>query len=215
MKITVSFIAIFLFVVTSYAQSKTISKDEYDTAFRFAVTETNADYPVILKVRTTYLENGKTVGTVTDITENEAPGVSRNKKTEVEDGKETNQYQINAGYGKVFCSEDGVSWKPSQYECVSIRMIRGRRDTVSIEYSFTEKIVKGKKVKIYREYSVFSSSERNNKKEFQEKISTIDSRGFFITVVDTEGTLNPRTVSIKREQSWVTKAKIKPIVAPK
>jgi hypothetical protein len=72
----------------------------------------------------------------------------------------------------------------------------------------------GKKVKVYREYSVFASSTPNGKKEFRDEISTIDSRGFLINIVTTEGTLDPRTVTLIRKQSWDANTKIKSIVAP-
>ena len=121
---------------------------------------------------------------------------------------------MSVGFAKVFCSDDGVSWKPSKYECYGPVSIYGSREPESIEYSVTVKSAKGQEVKVYREYSVFAPSEGSKKKDFREKVSTIDSRGFFTTVVDTEGTLDPRTVTLIRKQSWVTKAKIKPVVSP-
>jgi len=213
MKILFSIFAIFLFFMSSSAQSQTISKDEYDKVFRFAVSETNADFPFIFEVITEFIENGKTVRTVTDLNERESAGHERIKRTDFANGHETNKYQIKVGFGNVFCSDDGVSWTSTKYECSSPTMFYGRREPESIEYSVTEKSVNGKRVRIYREYSVFAPSEGNKKKEFREKISTIDSRGFFITVEDTEGTLEPKTVTLKRKQSW-TKAKIKSIVSP-
>lgn len=213
MKISLSFIAIFLFFTSLSAQSRTISKDEYEKAFQFAVSETNADYPLIFKVITTFIEKGKTVRTETEVNENESSGHYRIKRTAIGKGEETNNYQITFGFGNIFCSDDGVSWKPSKYECPREIAIYGPRDAESAEYSVTEKSVEGKQVKVYREYYVFAPSEAS-KKEFSETVSTIDSRGFFITVVDTEGTLDPKTVTLKREQSWVTKAEIKPVVSP-
>lgn len=44
MKIALSFIAIFLLGVAIYAQWRTISKNEYDEVFQFAVSKTNTDY---------------------------------------------------------------------------------------------------------------------------------------------------------------------------
>jgi hypothetical protein len=73
MKIALSLVAIFLFIVTSRAQSRTISKDEYEKVFEFGVSKTNEAYPVIFKVTTVFIENGKTVRTVTDLNENESP----------------------------------------------------------------------------------------------------------------------------------------------
>jgi len=214
MRIALSLIAIFLFIVTSSAQSRTISKDEYEKVFEFAVSKTNEAYPVIFKVTTHFIENGKTVRTVTDLYENESLLHHRIKRTIVSGRRKTNKYQVSVGFGKVFCSDDGVSWKPSKYECWGPVSIYGRRDAESIEYSVTVKSVKGKRVKVYREYSVFAPWEWSKKKDFRKVVSTIDSRGFFTAVVDTEGTLDPRTVTLIRKQSWVTKAKIKPVVPP-
>jgi len=214
MKIILSIVAIFFFFFSLNAQSQTISKDEYEKVFQFAVSETNADYPVIFEVTTIFIENGKTIRTVTEVNENESPGHHRIKRTVLAGAQETNKYQVSVGFGNVFCSDDGVSWKPSKYECSNPVRLYGKRDAESIEYSVTEKSVEGKQVKVYREYSVFAPSEGNKKKEFREKLSTIDSRGFFITVEDTEGTLDSRTVTLIRKQSWVTKAKIKPVVSP-
>jgi len=214
MKIAFSIVAIFFFFITSNAQSRTISNDEYEKVFQFAVSETNANYPVIFKVVTTFIENGKSIRTVTDANENESEEYSRSKTTILAKGKETNKYQVTVGFGNVFCSDDGVSWKPSKYECSNPVMLYGRREAESIEYTVTEKSVEGKQVKVYREYSVFAPSEASKKKEFREKVSTIDSRGFFITVEDTEGTLDPKKITLTRKQSWITKAKIKPVVSP-
>jgi hypothetical protein len=111
MKIVLSFIAIFLLAVASYAQSRTISKDEYDEVFQFAVSKTNTDYPLIYKVTTSFIENGKTVRTETEVNENEASGYYRIKRTALANGRETNTYQLTVGYGNVFCSDDKVNWK--------------------------------------------------------------------------------------------------------
>ncbi len=81
MKIAFSFIAIFLFFTISNAQSQKISKDEYEKVFQFAVSKTNADYPVILKVVVNNIKNGKTISTKTETVENEAQGRSRQKTT--------------------------------------------------------------------------------------------------------------------------------------
>jgi len=216
MNLAFSLIAIFLFIVTSSAQSRTIGKDKYEKVFEFAVSKTNGFYPVIFKVTTRFIENGKTFHTVTDLIENESLLNRRIIRTTVAGGRTTNKYQVTVG-AKVFCSDEGVSWKePSKYECWSPVSIYGPRDALSIEYNVTVKWVKGKRVRVYREYSVFApwEWEGSKKKDFRETVSTIDSRGFFTTVVDTEGTLGPRTVKLIRKQSWVTKARIKPIVPP-
>ena len=219
MKIAFSLIAIFLFTITSSAQPRTISKNEYEKVFEFAVEKTNAAYPVIFKVTTDFIVKGKRIRTVTDLAENESLLKRRIKRTILADGHKTNSYQVSAESGEVFCSDDGVSWKPSEpakSECFGPVSIYGPRDIESIKYSVTVKRVKGKRIKVYRKYSVFPPWEwsKSKKKEFRETVSTIDSRGFFRTVVDTEGTLAPRTVMLINKQSWVTKAKIRAIVSP-
>lgn len=213
MKIVFSLAAIFIFFISSNAQSQAISKDEYKKVFQFAVSETNADFPFIFEVVTSFIENGRTVRKITEINERESSEHERIKRTDFANGRETNKYQITVGFGNVFCSDDGVSWKSTKYECSSPVMLYGRREPESVEYTVTEKLVKGKQVKIYREYSVFAPLEGSKKKEFREKISSVDSRGFFITIEDTEGTLDPKIMTLTRKQSW-TKAKIKPVVSP-
>jgi hypothetical protein len=214
MKIALSLIAIFLFIVTSSAQSRTISKDEYEKVFEFAVSKTNEAYPVIFNVTTVFFENGRRVRTVMDLSENESRSHHRISRTIIAEGRMTNKFQVSVGFGKVFCSDDSVSWKPSKHECWGPVSIYGRRDTESVEYRLTVKWTKRKKVRVYRQYSVFAPWEGSNKKEFRKTVSTINTRGFFMTVVDTEGTLDPKTVTLIRKQSWVTKAKIKLFALP-
>lgn len=214
MKIALSLMATFFFIVTSNAQSRTISKDEYEKVFEFAVSKTNEAYPVLFKVTTSFIENGKAVCRVTELIESESRLHRRIKRTTVAGGRITNQYQVSTGFAQVFCSDDSVSWKFSNGECYVPVTSYGERKIESIRYSVTLRSVKGKKARVYREHSVFAPWEGSTKKEFRVKVSTINSRGFFITVIDTEGTLNPRTVTLIRKQSWVTKAKIKPVVAP-
>ena len=215
MKILLSVVTIFLLFGSLNAQLKTISKDEYEKVFQFAVSETNSDYPFILKAVVNNIKNGETISTETSVVENETQGHSRQKETVFENGKETNKYQINAGFGSVYCSDDGIKWEgPSQYECRRVVRLYTPREPESSEYSVETKTFDGKKVEIYREYLVFAPFKEGGKKTFREKISTIDSRGFFITVEGVEGTLDPKTVTLTRKQSWVTKAKIKPVVAP-
>lgn len=220
MKILLSVVTILLLFGSLNAQLKTISKDEYDKVFQFAVSETNSDYPVILKTVVNNIVDGKTISTESSEVENEAQGRSRQKKTVFENGKETNKYQINAGFGSVYCSNDGIKWEgPTEYECRSanggaIRIGSVRREPESSEYSVETKTVSGKKAKIYRGYLVFAPFREGGKKTFREEILTIDSRGFFITVERVEGKLDPKTVTLTSKQSWITKAKIKPVVAP-
>lgn len=214
MKVAFSLIIVLLCYFNFNAQSKNIDKDEYEKAFKFAVSETNAVYPHIFEVITNFIETGKTIRTVTETNENEAPLHHRIKVTTLENGKETNKFQINVGSGNVFCSNDGTTWNPSKYECDGPTMFYGPRNAETIEYSLSEKKLAGKSVKVYREYSVFAPTKKGEKKTFSEEISTIDSRGFFITVETSEGTLDPKAVTLTRKQTWTLKAKIKPVVSP-
>jgi hypothetical protein len=215
MKITLSFIALFLFFISTSAQSQKFSKDEHDKAIQFAESETNADYPVIFKVITNFIENGKTVSMETEVVENESEGRHRSKRTVLENGKETTKYQIMTGFGNVYCSDDGIKWnRASEYDCRNMVRLYSPREAEIAEYSVTTKSVKGKKIKMYREYLVFAPFTDGKKKTFRENISTIDSRGFFVTVEGTEGTLDLKAVTRTRKQAWVTKAMIKPVVAP-
>lgn len=214
MKTTISLIIIFLCYVNLNAQFKTISKEEYEKAFRFAVSETNDVYPHIFEVITSFIENGQTIRKVTELNENEAQLRHRIKITSFADGKETNKYQINVGMGNVFCSGDGITWKPSEYECYGPTMFYGPKNAETTEYSVTKKQLAGKTVKVYREYSTFAPVKKSEKKEFREKISTVDSRGLFINIEDSEGTLEPRIITLTRKQTWTLKAKFKPVVSP-
>jgi hypothetical protein len=211
--ITTIFIIFFSFI-TSIAQSKIISSEEYEKAFQFAVRETNADYPFVFTVITSFIENGKTVRTVTEIREAESRGHERIKKIDISNGRKTSNYQIKVGFGNVFCSDDGISWISTKYECSGPVMIYGRRDRESIEYSVNTKVVNQKDINIYREYSVFASSDGKKEKNFRETVATIDSRGFFIDIEDKEGTIQPKKVTLIRKQSWNKKATITPIVSP-
>lgn len=203
-----------LFVLGVSGQARKIDASDYKGAFTFAVSETNKAYPVIFTVVTTEFEKGKAIRTITEVNENEAPGHHRTMTTTTVKGRRTTVHQISVGFGKNYCSEDGLKWKPSEYECLGPSMFYGMRDVESVEYSVTEEKEGGKNVKVYREYRILAPSEGSNLKEFREKIAIIDSRGFFISVEDSEGTIGPKTVTLTRKQSWVTNAKIKPVVAP-
>ncbi|MDQ3130284.1 MAG: hypothetical protein M3Q99_05925 [Acidobacteriota bacterium] len=214
MKVALTLIIIFFCYANLNAQSKTISRGKCEKAFSFAVSETNAVYPHIFEVITSFIKDGKTIRKVTVVNENETSLHHRIKITTLADGKETNKYQVNLGYGNVFCSDDATTWKPSKYECYGPTMFYGPRNAGTAEYSVIEKKLDGKPVKIYREYSVFAPLKEGGKREFREKVSTIDSYGLFITVEDSEGTLDPKTVMLTRKQTWTLKAKIEPVVSP-
>src|SRR5688500_2429385 len=94
MKFAFSPFAILLLIITASAQRRTISKDEYEKVLQFAVEETNAAFPIIFKVTTDFIENGRTIRTVTDLNENESRSHHRTKRTILAEGRETNTYQV-------------------------------------------------------------------------------------------------------------------------
>jgi hypothetical protein len=203
-----------VFIAAVGAQTRTITKNEYDKVFQYAVSETNSAFPFVFTVTTESIKNNKIVSTVTEIDEREAQMRERITMRTVADGKTSQKIQVRVDSGQNYCSEDGATWKRSEYECFGPISIYGPRQPESVEYSVTDAMVSGKPVKVYRAFSVFAPSEINGKRDFSETLSTIDSRGFFINVVDTEGSLDPKTITLKRTQVWDFKTKIKPVVAP-
>lgn len=214
MKVLLPLIVACLFISTANSQSRRISKARYERVIKLAISKTNDAYPVVFKVTTNFIENGKIIRTVIDFNENESGARNRLKRTTISEGRRTNQYQVSPGADMNFCSDDGVSWKTTKNQCFGPVSIYGPREVETSEYSVRTKWVKRKRVNVYLEYSVFAPYEGEQKREFQERVSTIDSRGFFTTVVDTEGTLTPKKVTLRRKQYWVTNARIKPVVPP-
>jgi hypothetical protein len=215
MKLAFSLAVLLLFAVGSHAQPRSITAVKYEKVFQFAVSKTNDKFPFIFTVTTNLIENGKIVSTVTEVDERESMGRERIKRTTVSGGRTTNKYQLRVDFENVFCSDDGVSWKPpTPYECYSPVSSYGPEEPVSVKYTVTRRYLNGRTVKIYREYSVFALKTAGGKKTFRQTVSTIDRKGLFIKVVDTEGTLGPRAVALTRKQTWDTKTRIRPIVVP-
>lgn len=149
------------------------------------------------------------------VNERQAAGVERITKIIVRDGKQSVTYQVKTGFGIVYCSTDGVTWQgPQQYECSGPTRIYGRREIESAEYSVEETTVGDENVKIYREFVTYKRTE-DSVRDLKETIATIDSRGGFVSIVNREGTLDPKTINLIRKQSWDFTSKFKPIVAPK
>ena len=201
---------------------KPITKAEYDAVDQNAVSVTNDAFPFVFTVITETYENGKVVSTETEINERQAEGVERETRTLTKGGKTLQSFGIMVGFGNhTYCSRDGKTWTgPQKYVCPGpeanglLKLYRPRTPD-SAEYSVTEKSVDGKPVNVYREYYVYAAKDPNGKKDFKETISTIDSRGFFIEVLNTEGTLDPRVVTLTRRQSWKPNAKFAQVIAPK
>jgi hypothetical protein len=219
MKIIFSLLITSVLAITAYSQ-KTISKSDYDAVFKNAVSVTNAAFPFVFTVATDMHEGGKVVSTETEISERQAEGVERQVSTLIKNGNTLQSYTVMVGFGEnTYCSRDGRTWKgPQQFACpdpensAELRLYRPRTPKTA-EYTVAEKKLDGKTVKVYREYNVFESSK--GKKDFMETIATVDSKGFFIEVFNTEGTLDPRVVTLTRKQTWKPNAKFAPVVAPK
>ena len=220
MKIFLTLVVVCLCFVAGYSQ-KAIEKSEYDSVFQNAVRTTNAQFPFVFTVVTDTFANGKVVSSETEINERQAQGVERETKKIDKNGNTLRSFGIMVGFGNnTYCSRDGKIWTgPQKYVCPGpddggLTMLSRPRTPESSEHTMTEKSIDGKKVKVYREYSVFTSSAPNGMKSFEETIATVDSGGFFIEVLDTEGALGPRVVMLKRKQAWALNAKFAPVVAP-
>ncbi len=216
MKFFIFIATIALFVMNSAAQSKPTTAADYKGTFQYAVSETNAAFPFLFIVVVDESENGKNIWSESMVDERQAAGIERITQTTISDGKKSVSYQVTVGFGKVYCSSDGTTWKgPQPYECGGPRRLYGQRDTERAEYSVEEKTVGTEKVKVYREYLIYKAVDDSSKKAFKETFATIDPRGFFISIVNNEGNLNPKTVTLVRTQTWDFKTKMKPVVAPK
>lgn len=203
---------VLLFVATTNAQSKRISKQRYEKVIQFAEEKTNAAYPVVLEVTTSFIENGKKVRMVTDVSEVESLMRRREKRTIVEGIQTTEKYQVSLAPREVYCSDDGATWVRRDHECWLPVVIYGRRQVEAATYRVAIRRKNNRRVKLYQEYSIHAGPAGQN--EFRKRVASIDSWGQFISILDIEGTLNPRRVKIVRKQSWVTNAAITPIVAP-
>lgn len=222
MKLTIALTFVAFAAATLNAQSKPTDAADYHGTFQYAVSKTNAAFPFVFTVVTETYVRGKLASTETEVAERQAKGVERETTTLRRGGKTRRSFSIMVGFNKgTYCSSDGISWKgPQEFVCpgpVGSGEFRlyGPRKPESVEYSVTERSLDGKAVKVYRKYAIYPATAPNGKKDFEEEIATIDSRGFFISVVDTEGTLGPKVVTLIRKQTWDFKTKFKPVVAPK
>lgn len=215
LKFLLGVVALVFFSISSSAQAKPTTEGDYNGTFTYAVSETNSAYPVIFKWEAEEFTNGRLVRRSTDEVENESAGRHRSTKTITENGKTRVVYEILVSFGNGFCKEGDGAWRRSQYVCLGPSVLSIPRAPESVEYSVEDKKLDGKNVKVYRKYSVFSSEKgKGAKKTFEEQISTIDSDGYFISVVDTTGTLSPKEIERKQTETWIVRAKIKPIAAP-
>ena len=215
MKLLLLFINFLLFAVVVSGQAKPISEAEYNGLFSYAVRETNADFPFVFTVTTEFIENGRAVRTVVERRENEARPRHRITRTITNgEGVET-QYQISAGSGSTFCSKDGKTWTDrGGYMCFGPISIYGREQPLSVERTISEITENGKTLRVLREVTILPPANENGTKRFREKVSTLDERGFFVSIIGPEGTLDPKTPTLIRKQVW-TKEKFDPVVPPK
>jgi hypothetical protein len=222
MKILTSLIATVVTVITINAQPKPTSAADYNGTFTYAVSESNRAFPFIFTVVTETFEGGRLAYTQTDVAERQAEGIERETKTLIKGVKTLRAYSISVGFdNNTYCSTDSIRWKgPQKFVCPGpegsgMMRLYGPRTPKSVEYSVEDKTVDGQPVKIYRKYAIYAASWRGGKEEFEEEIATIDARGFFVSVTDREGTLDPKTITLKRRQTWDFKTKFNPVVAPK
>ena len=226
MKTLLSLALMFLVVVAGHAQGTTMRGEvrnvEYDKAIEQAVRATSGAFPFVYTVVTDTYKNGQVVSSETVTTERQASGVERTTRSLTKDGKTVQSYGIMTGLGKnTYCSTNGTTWTgPQENSCVgpgSNDTVQSNKERFSVsgDYTYTRKYVDQKEVKVYREYSVYHAPQPNRKREFREKITSIDARGFLIEINVTEGILDPRTVTFTRKESWTTDAKFEPVKAPK
>jgi len=202
-------------ILPASGQSKDISKAEYDKAFNFAVSETNAQFPFLFKVSVNDYENGHVKATQDSIDERETAGAERMSEIVTEGDKRTTSFEVRTGFSQVYCSSDGKSWTgPQRYECGGPRRLYGPRNPESASYGVTTAKLGDKNVRLYREYVVYPAAQ-NSRRGFSEKISTIDSRGYFIKIEGTEGLLDPQEITLTRLQTWDLTTKFPPVIAPK
>lgn len=222
MKFVAYFVLITLAAITLSAQTRPTTAADYNGTFQYAVSETNRAFPFVFTVVTERFEGGKLVSIETEVNERQAEGVEREAKTLKRYGKILRTYSVMVGFNNgTYCSTDGVSWTgPQKFVCPGpegpglLRLSRPRQPD-KVDYSVTDESLDGKPVKIYRKYAVFGASERTGKESFEEVIATVDSRGFFISVFTTEGTLDPKVIAVGRKQTWDFRTKFKPVVIPK
>ncbi len=222
MKLIITLTLITFGAISLNAQSKPTTAADYSGTFQYAVSETNAAFPFVFTVVTQRFDNGKLVSAETTVNERQDAGVKRETKTLEKGGQTFRSFSVMVGFNNgTYCSTDGSKWKgPQEFVCPgpdgsnTITLSRPRNPE-SVEYSVTEESRDGKPVRVYRKYAIFAASAPGGKKSFEEKIAIIDSRGFFISVADTEGTLDPKAITLIRKQTWDFETKFKPVVAPK
>jgi hypothetical protein len=223
MTTTLSLTLMTLAAITLNAQAKSTTADDYNRTFQYAVSETNEQFPFIFTVVTETFQLGKLVSTETLIDERQAAGIERESLTLNRGDKTFRSYSIMVGFGNhTYCSTDRVSWKgPQEFICPpadgsqELRLY-GPRTPEKAVYSVAQKLVDKNPVKVYRKYAIFAPTAPSEKKTFEEEIATIDSQGFFVSIVGTEGTLDPKANTIIiRKQYWDLRSKFEPVVAPK
>lgn len=214
MRLPLLFITLIICAVAANAQTRPIAEADYEELLSYAVSETNADFPFVFTVTTEFIENGKPVRTVAERNEREAQLRERTTRTTTIGDKIETQFQISAGSGNTFCSEDGKTWtNRSGYMCFGPVNFYGREHPLSIERTISEESENGKTLRVLREYTILPPENKNGKNRFREEVSTIDERGFFVSIITTEGTLEPRTTILIRKQEW-TKVKFDPVKPP-
>jgi hypothetical protein len=213
MKVIQTLVLLLLFVGGSHAQTRNIDWPKYWDAVDSALRKTEGAYPYIETTVIAEFENGKPTVTTTYVSEHESHQRFRTKAVIVFDKRETYRHQIALSYVDYYCSEDGIEWKVSRSGCFDLIIALPGAETTNL--SVSEAKMDGKEVKVFRRsqtLKVFHGPEINR---FRDTVITVDSGGFLLTMETAEGTIVPKTIMRTSKQSWVTQAKIEPVVAPK
>lgn len=86
MRIVYTLIVSALFTAVAFGQPRSISASEYESAFQYAVSETNQQFPFVHTFTSEIFEKGKLVSVSSHIAERQASGVERQSFTTTENG---------------------------------------------------------------------------------------------------------------------------------
>ena len=162
-----------------------------------------------------FFKEGKLVETYLEVHEIQSFGVERLTMTSTKDGLSTHKYLISIGFEQYYCSDDGQAWTgPHEQRCYLRPWSLGLWSREGTGYSVSAEKVNGEDVKVYKEYVIYTPTIEGGKRHFAETVATIDSRGFLMSVVTEEGSLDPRAVLIVRKETFKTNSRFKPITAP-
>ena len=208
---------ILLAAMAAFGQPKPITQKEYEDALQHAA-DMGISYPMIEKIEEEKFRDSRQIEKATFSTEYVSEDKVRATMQIVSGGKTTNLSEIGLGIGKIYCKVGDGKWKleseSKSAEChdawnlIPTPSRSGPEDGVT--YTSEDQTVGGQRVTAFRKYVVYGG-----KQTFLEQITTVDSKGFITIATATQGTLDPRTVTVTVKVSWTSNAKIAPIIKPK